>query len=101
VRRGELWRYDPVISRAGQSPIRLIVSADALNAADGLPTVYGMQLAGEDPESLLAVQIGEYGWALTTAIERLLRRRMVELVGRATTGEMEQVDSALRAAFDL
>lgn len=97
-----MWRYEPVLTRAGQSTARLIVSSDALTTADsGLPTVYTMQLAAADPESLLAVRIGDHGWAMTTTIERLLRKRMVERVGEAAPAEMEQVDNALRATFDL
>jgi hypothetical protein len=37
VRRGDLYRYEPVMDRAGQSTTRLIVSADAVNANDELP----------------------------------------------------------------
>lgn len=101
MRRGEIWRYEPVINRTGQRTHRLIVSADSINTNGGLPVVYAMQLADTDPESLLAVRIGEHGWALATAIERPLRKRLVELIGRASAEEMEQVDNALRATFDL
>lgn len=102
MRRGEVWRYDPVISRAGLSTSRLVISADALTAIEGgLSTVYTMQFADADPESLLAVRVGEHGWALATMIERLMRKRLVERIGEATPQEMEQVDNALRATFDL
>ncbi|MDN5859728.1 MAG: type II toxin-antitoxin system PemK/MazF family toxin [Pseudonocardia sp.] len=100
MRRGEIWRYEPVVHRAGQSTDRLIVSADSLNAA-ALPTVYAMQMVDTDPGSLLAVRVGEHGWALATAIERPLRERLVERIGQAGPKEMEQVDNAIRATFDL
>lgn len=100
MRRGEIWRYEPVVHRAGQSTDRLIVSADSLNAA-ALPTVYAMQMVDTDPGSLLAVRVGEHGWALATAIERPLRKRLVERIGQADPKEMEQVDNAIRATFDL
>jgi mRNA-degrading endonuclease toxin of MazEF toxin-antitoxin module len=101
VRRGEIWRYEPVIHRAGQSTDRLIVSADAINTSDGLPVVYAMQMSDDDPESLLAVRVGESRWALATAIERPLRKRLIEQVGQASPEEMEQVDNAIRATFDV
>lgn len=100
MRRGEVWRYEPVVHRAGQSTDRLIVSADSINSSGALPTVYAMQVAGDDPGSLLAVRVGEHGWALATAIERPLRKRLVEQIGQASAEEMEQVDNAIRAIFD-
>jgi mRNA-degrading endonuclease toxin of MazEF toxin-antitoxin module len=101
VRRGELWRYDPVISRAGQSMTRLVISSDALNRNDALPVVYVMQVVDTDPGSLLAVRVGNHGWALATEIDRPVRKRLTERLGEATTQEMEQIDNAIRAAFDV
>ncbi len=101
MRRGELWRYDPVISRAGQSFIRLVISSDALNRSDALPVVYVMQVVDTDPGSLLAVRVGNHGWALATEIDRPVRKRLTERLGEATTQEMEQIDNAIRAAFDV
>jgi mRNA-degrading endonuclease toxin of MazEF toxin-antitoxin module len=101
VRRGEVWRYEPVIARAGQSTSRLIVSADSINRNDALPVVYVMHVVDTDPRSLLAVRIGEHGWALATEIDRPVRKRLTERLGEATATEMDQVDAALRAVFDL
>lgn len=101
MRRGELWRYDPVISRAGQSITRLVISSDALNRNDALPVVYVMQVVDTDPGSMLAVRIGNHGWALATGIDRPVRKRLTERLGEATTQEMEQIDNAIRATFDL
>jgi mRNA-degrading endonuclease toxin of MazEF toxin-antitoxin module len=101
VRRGEVWRYEPVIARAGQSTTRLVVSADSVNRNEALPIVYVMHVVDSDPASLLAVRIGEHGWALATEIDRPVRKRLTERLGEATTQEMEQVDTALRAVFDL
>jgi mRNA-degrading endonuclease toxin of MazEF toxin-antitoxin module len=39
--------------------------------------------------------------AFATEIDRPLRRRLVEHLGRATTAEMEQVDNPMRAVFDV
>jgi mRNA-degrading endonuclease toxin of MazEF toxin-antitoxin module len=50
---------------------------------------------------LLAVRIGRHGWALATEIDRPVRKRLTEQLGEATPAEMEQIDSALRAVFDV
>jgi mRNA-degrading endonuclease toxin of MazEF toxin-antitoxin module len=101
VRRGEVWRYEPVIARAGQSTLRLVVSADSINADDALPTVYVMQVVETDPGSLLAVRIGDLGWAFALLVDRPVRKRLTDRVGAATIEEMEQVDAALRATLEL
>lgn len=101
MRRGEIWRHDAVIRRAGQSDLRLVVSADAINTNGALPAVYGMHVVSGDPGSLLAVRLDPHGWAFALEIDRPLRRRLVERVGVAGAEEMEQVDTAIRAAFDV
>jgi mRNA-degrading endonuclease toxin of MazEF toxin-antitoxin module len=101
VRRGEVWRYEPVIARAGQSTLRLVVSADSINADNALPTVYVMQVVETDPGSLLAVRIGDLGWAFALLVDRPVRKRLTDRVGAATVEEMEQVDAALRATLEL
>jgi mRNA-degrading endonuclease toxin of MazEF toxin-antitoxin module len=101
VRRGEVWRYEPVVARAGHSTLRLVVSADVINADDRLPTVYVLQVVETDPGSLLAVRIGGLGWAFALLLDRPVRKRLTEQVGIATVEEMEQVDTALRATFEL
>lgn len=101
MRRGDLYRYEPVMARAGQSRTRLIVSADAVNANDALPAVYAMHVVDSDPGSLLAVRVGEFGWAFAMEIDRPPRRRLVEHLGRATPDELELVDNAIRAVFEV
>ncbi len=101
MRRGDLYRYEPVMNRAGQSTTRLIVSADAINANEDLPAVYAMHVVDSDPSSLLAVRIGEFGWAFALEIDRPLRRRLVEHLGHASPNELDQVDNAIRAAFEV
>lgn len=101
MRRGDLYRYQPVIQREGQSNVRLVVSDDAINANDQIPAVFAMHVVTEDPDGLLAVRIGEFGWAFALEIDRPLRRRLVEKLGEATGEEMEAVDNALRATFNL
>ncbi len=89
------------MARAGQSTLRLVVSANVINADDILPTVYVVQVVETDPESLLAVRIGDLGWAFALLLDRPVRKRLTERVGVATAEEMERVDTALRATFDL
>lgn len=101
MRRGDLYRYEPVLARASQPITRLIVSADAVNAHDDLPTIYAMHVVDSDPGSLLAVRVGRFGWAFALEIDRPPRRRLVEHLGRATPEELEQVDNAIRAVFEI
>jgi mRNA-degrading endonuclease toxin of MazEF toxin-antitoxin module len=100
VRRGEVWRYEPVAARPGQSALRLIVSSDVVNEVD-LPVVLAIHLVDEDPDSMLAVRIGEHGWARAMSIEQVIRRRLVERIGAADSNAMDGVNAALRAVQDL
>ncbi|HSV65743.1 MAG TPA: hypothetical protein VLJ59_07540 [Mycobacteriales bacterium] len=101
MRRGQIWRYDPVVARPGASTLRLIVSADVVNVNGELPVVLAVHLVTDDPGSLLAVRVGEHGWARALSIEPAMRRRLVELVDTADTETMERISSALRAVQDL
>lgn len=47
------------------------------------------------------MRIADLGWANLLEIERALRPRLVERVGAADADEMDRVDVALRAAFEL
>jgi mRNA-degrading endonuclease toxin of MazEF toxin-antitoxin module len=101
VRRGEIWRYRPVLQRPGQSTLRLIISADAINVAENLPVVLGLHIFDSDPGGLLAVYLKPYGWASALTIEAVLRQRLVEHVHTAEPEILELVDAALRAAQEL
>lgn len=101
MKRGELWRYEPVINRPGRPRARLIVTADSVNRNEALPVVYVMHVVDTDPQSLLAVRIEGHGWAIATEIDRPIRKRLVERIGEASSTEMEQIDNALRAVFDV
>lgn len=100
-RRGEIWRYKPVITREGRSDLRLIVSADAVNAGP-MVTVYAVDLATDAPADLLTVPVStELGQAVTTTLGGVLRRRLTEHVDTASPAVMEQIDVALRALLEL
>jgi mRNA-degrading endonuclease toxin of MazEF toxin-antitoxin module len=101
VRRGEIWRYNPVIARPGSSLARLIVSADGINQVAELPVILGIQVVERDPGGLLAVEVPPWGWASALGVEQVLRRRLVERLDVVAPEVMEQVDAALRAALDL
>jgi len=101
VRRGEVYGYEPVLTRARRSSKRLIISADEVNDFSELGIVLTLHVQDEDPGGLLSVRVGEHGWASVLTIGESLRRRMGELVGTATQDEMEHVGNALRAALDL
>jgi mRNA-degrading endonuclease toxin of MazEF toxin-antitoxin module len=101
VRRGEVWRYQPVAERPGQSKLRLIVSSNVVNEVTDLPVVLAVHIVDTDPESLLAVRVGDHGWARVLSIEPVFRRRLVEHVDTANSDTMEAVDTALRAVQDL
>ncbi|WP_433386496.1 type II toxin-antitoxin system PemK/MazF family toxin [Dactylosporangium sp. CA-152071] len=96
-----MWRYQPVAVRPGQPTLRLIVSADAVNAAEDLPVVLAVHVVDEDPGSLLAVRAGGHGWARALSIEPVMRRRLVERVDALDGDTMDAVDAALRAVQDL
>ncbi|WP_232668033.1 type II toxin-antitoxin system PemK/MazF family toxin [Pseudonocardia sp. TRM90224] len=98
--RGEIWRYNPVIVRENRSDLRLIVSTDAVNAAN-VPTLVAVHVVAQQTESLLSVTIEPYGWAVAGTLEQVMRRRLTERVTVVPAETMEQVDVALRAYLEL
>jgi len=89
-----------VLPRPGQSLLRLIVSADALNDSP-IPVTLGLQVVDEDPGALLAVRLEGHGWAVVTTVEQVMKRRLGALAGRIGPDEQRDVDDALRAALEL
>ncbi len=103
MRRGEIWRYDPVIRRGDAPALRLIVSADGINLAEpaDAPVVFGVHVVATDPGKLLAVRLDPHGWASAMTLETVIRRRLVDHVDTLDTATMDLVDAALRAALEL
>lgn len=103
MRRGEIWRYEPVIRRGDAPTLRLIVSADGINTAEpaDAPVVFGVHVLATDPGKLLAVGVEPHGWASAMTLEVVLRRRLVERVDAVAPDVMELVDAALRVALEL
>jgi hypothetical protein len=100
VHRGGVYAYAPVLPRPGQSLLRLIVSADALNDSS-IPITLGLQVVDHDPGGLLSVHLDGHGWAVVTTVEQVMKRRTGELAGRISTDEQHAVDNALCAALEL
>lgn len=100
LRRGEVYAYTPVLPRPGQSLLRVIVSADALNDS-AIPVTLGLQVVDHDPGSLLSVHLDGHGWAVVTTIEQVMKRRLGDLAGTISDDEQREIDNALRAALEL
>lgn len=101
IHRGDVFAYKPVIPRPGISTMRLVVSVDPLNVSELLPVIIGIHVVQETEESPLAPRIGELGWAPVTTIERVVKSRLLDYVGRATDQEFEQVENGLRLILGL
>ena len=100
-RRGEVWRYDPVVFRPGVSVLRLIVSAEPINRDSGLRVVLAVNVVDSDPGGLLAVAVDDLGWVSALTVQPIMRSRLLERIAITTPETMEQVGAALRAAQDL
>lgn len=101
MRRGEIWRYQPVVARPGQPDLRLIISADFLNTNTDLPVALTVHVLEQDPDNLLGPPVGRFGWAWALSVEPVPRSRLRERVGAINADAMEQVAGALRAVQDL
>lgn len=101
MRRGEIYRFEPVIQRAGQSTTRLVVSSDVVNDNERIPYCFAMHVVADPPDSLLAVSLGDRGWAFALEVDRPLKRQLTEQLGTASPEQMEQVENAMRAVFEL
>jgi mRNA-degrading endonuclease toxin of MazEF toxin-antitoxin module len=101
VRRGELWRFAPVVQRPGQSTIRLIVSSDPINSNPSIRYVLAVHVLQEAPESLLSVELAPHGWAMVPELDRALKRQLVARLASVTPEQMQAVNTALRALLDL
>lgn len=101
VQRGQVWRYQGALARAGQSQSRLIVSAQPINDNEELSVVLGLQVFDQDPGGLLAVSLGELGWTSAMTVQPVVRSRLTELLKDMPAEIMDLVDAALRTAQHL
>jgi mRNA-degrading endonuclease toxin of MazEF toxin-antitoxin module len=101
ARRGEVWIYQPVVTRSDSPDYRLIVSSDVVNEAVGIPTVLIVRVVPEDPGGLLSVRVAPFGWALALTIQPVVRSRLTQPVARVDDDVMDQLATALRVVMEL
>lgn len=100
MHRGEIWSYRPALPRAGQSVLRLILSADEFNDNGSYRVVIGAQIVDRDP-GLLSVRLHGDHWLSLVTVEPVLRSRLDEHVDTASPEEMDRVTFALGALLAL
>jgi hypothetical protein len=61
----------------------------------------GIELRDHDPGDLLAIPVGERGWAYAGDLSRLYRAWLGDPLGALDSTTLSRVDGALRAALDL
>ncbi|MGI9002892.1 MAG: hypothetical protein ACR2GH_14730 [Pseudonocardia sp.] len=97
--RGEIWSYTP--QGSPRQPLVVIVSSDGINQS-ARTWLLGTPIAPDDPQDILAVPIkGGHGWACAGTVSRFYRGWFGEHVGTLDPSTLDQLNSALRAAFDL
>jgi mRNA interferase MazF len=98
VIRGEVWRYAP--KGTPRERAVLIVSADGINNSPR-QWVYGLELMGDDPRDILAVQLPAGSWVNGTSLSRLWRDWFTERIGTLDGESRDAVDAMLRTALDV
>lgn len=78
----------------------VLLSSDGINDSPR-PWLLGVELRQRDPGDLLAVPVGDRGWAYAGDLTRLYRAWVGPRVGAVAPGELTQLEGALRAALDL
>jgi mRNA interferase MazF len=99
VRRGELRGYTRP-STPQQPRTVVILSSDGINDSPR-PWLLGIELRERDPGDLLAIPVGDRGWAYAGDLTRLYRAWVGPIQGRLDTTTLGRLDGALRAALDL
>ncbi len=97
-RTGEIRAYRPLLPT--DAPRRLILSAAGYNRLPDLATVIGAHVVDDDG-GLLHVSVDPGGWAAVDTVQPILRSRLDEVIGGATTEQMVAVDAAPAALLDL
>jgi mRNA interferase MazF len=78
----------------------LPLSSDGINDSPR-PWLPGIELRKRDLGDLLAVPVGDLGWAYAGDLTRLDRPWVGARVGTVAPGELMQLEAALRATLDL
>ncbi|MFE3441421.1 hypothetical protein ACFXNW_00155 [Nocardia sp. NPDC059180] len=98
MRRGELWLYHPHGSPRHRTVV--LISSDGINESPR-PWLIAAEVLDQDPQDILAVQLGALGWVHAGNIGRIYRGWLAEQVDEAEPETMDRIDTALRAAMDL
>lgn len=77
----------------------LPLSSDGIN--DSTRPWLLVELRKRDPGDLLAVSVGDFGWAYAGDLTRLDRAWVGARAGTVAPGELMQLEGALRVALDL
>lgn len=78
----------------------VLLSSDGINDSPR-PWLLGVELRDRDPGDLLAVRVGDRGWAYAGDLTRLYRAWTGSRVGALDPVTLARLDDLVRAALDL
>lgn len=96
---GEVWRY--VSKGLNRERHVVVVSPAAINDSPGYGWVLALEVVGEEPEGLLAVEVPAFGWVTPRHLDALYKTSFQEEVGAVDADTMERIHRLLRVALDL
>ncbi len=98
MRRGEVWRYDAVISSAAGH--RLVITTDAvLEQRPGRVLTLPIDPSGKHVEDLLTVEVPGYGWVNALLVDSTVASRLVEREATVEQDVWESVALRLRTVL--
>ena len=101
MQRGEVRAYSNMVARDRGPVARLVVAAQSVLDNPDVPTAVTLLVYADPRAGLLSVPVGDIGYASTLAPEASMRRLLGDVLHVCTPEELEQVDVAIRAAFDV
>ncbi|MEO9220717.1 MAG: type II toxin-antitoxin system PemK/MazF family toxin [Mycobacteriaceae bacterium] len=108
--RGEVWLVSHGAGKAGapgKTRPAVIVSVDALSSGASRELIVVVPLSSSSAPSALRVEIEQGAGAecasraICRAVRAVVRSRIVHPIGRVTSAELEQIDSALSLILGL
>ena len=90
-----------MVARERGPVARLIVAAQSVLDNPANPTVATLLVFADARAGLLSVPVGDIGYASALSPEASMRRLVGDVLHFCTPDELDQVDIALRAAFDI
>ncbi|MBB5917609.1 mRNA-degrading endonuclease toxin of MazEF toxin-antitoxin module [Nocardia transvalensis] len=102
MRRGEVWRYAPVLPDGTPAPRRttVVVVSDPAVITSPYRWLHVVPFAADDPGHVLTIHTC-HGWADALEFHRVYRVWLAELAGELSAEEMDALDTRLRAALSL